>query len=226
MYFIFNMILPAVASIDDLYGQMIRGRFNKATFGADTMVVVEKLTSATIELWRLTKAKMLPTPAKFHYIFNMRELSRVFQGILMTPRDSIITGGQQTPTRDGATMLLRLWKHECLRVFQVRPAVLHPCPAPCALLRYDRAWRCRTDCCYRTSWRPRTTSSGSTTPWSACVSRTSARTPARRRGTRPTSSTSSATTSTMTTTCSRTTAPRSTRRVATCPGSRRAWRCT
>ena len=26
-FFIFNMILPAVTSIDDIYGQMIRGRF-------------------------------------------------------------------------------------------------------------------------------------------------------------------------------------------------------
>jgi len=117
-HFIFNMILPSVASIDDLYGQMIRGRFTRSEFGSATMSVVDKLTTATIELWRQTKARMLPTPAKFHYIFNMRDLSRVFQGIFLTPKDTILTGGQQTPTKDGALIIVQLWKHECNRVLQ------------------------------------------------------------------------------------------------------------
>ena len=50
--------------------------------------------------------KMLPTPAKFHYMFNMRELSRVFQGILTAPRETI--------TDD--KYLVALWRHECERV--------------------------------------------------------------------------------------------------------------
>lgn len=61
---------------------------------------------------------MMPTPAKFHYTFNMRELSRVFQGVLFAPKDTIKTGGQQTPSADQGINLLRLWKHECARVFQ------------------------------------------------------------------------------------------------------------
>ena len=55
--------------------------------------MVNKLTVATIALWRTMKDKMLPTPAKFHYIFNLRELSRVFQGILLTPSETIKNGG-------------------------------------------------------------------------------------------------------------------------------------
>jgi len=46
------------------------------------MKVINNLTKATIELWNKVKNTMLPTPSKFHYIFNMRELSRIFKGIL------------------------------------------------------------------------------------------------------------------------------------------------
>jgi hypothetical protein len=41
----------------------------------------------TVTLWNKIQAKMLPTPAKFHYLFNMRELSKVFQGIILATRD-------------------------------------------------------------------------------------------------------------------------------------------
>ena len=50
---------------------------------------------------------MLPSPAKFHYIFNLRELARVFQGILRVSLKEVATG----------TMLTHLWRHECQRVF-------------------------------------------------------------------------------------------------------------
>lgn len=49
--------------------------------------VAGRLVPMTITLWNKIQAKMLPTPAKFHYLFNMRELSKVFQGIILATRD-------------------------------------------------------------------------------------------------------------------------------------------
>ena len=66
------------------------------------------LVEMTIDLGRPVKAKMLPTPAKFHYIVNLRDLSRVFQGVFMCDVGEVL--------RSDVT-LLGLWKHECERVF-------------------------------------------------------------------------------------------------------------
>eukprot|EP01040_Poterioochromonas_malhamensis_P004773 gene4773-5123_t len=121
-FFIFNMVLPSITSINDIYGQMLNGRFPQNKFPEDVLGVVRKLTTTTISLWKTMKDKMLPTPAKFHYIFNLRELSRVFQGIMLTPTETIKTGGfrcekQGVPFAGGGATLLKIWKHECSRVF-------------------------------------------------------------------------------------------------------------
>ena len=53
---------------------------------------------------------MLPTPAKSHYTFNLRDLSKVFQGMLsITPEHC----------QDSRTFIY-LWIHESQRVFQDR----------------------------------------------------------------------------------------------------------
>eukprot|EP00462_Mataza_sp_D1_P017376 CAMPEP_0175163132 /NCGR_PEP_ID=MMETSP0087-20121206/25561_1 /TAXON_ID=136419 /ORGANISM="Unknown Unknown, Strain D1" /LENGTH=4572 /DNA_ID=CAMNT_0016451765 /DNA_START=103 /DNA_END=13822 /DNA_ORIENTATION=+ len=101
-FFVFNMTPPSVASIDNIYGSMLRGYFAESPLEE----IVEQLTSSTIELWTKCKTKMLPTPSKFHYIFNMRDLSRVFQGVLHSPLESLVQGDT----------CIELWAHECERV--------------------------------------------------------------------------------------------------------------
>jgi hypothetical protein len=82
--------------------------------------VAQKLVPMTITLWNRTQVKMLPTPAKFHYLFNMRELSKVFQGVILASRDRFRKGASQ-PYGGNVTApeayLLALWLHECRRVF-------------------------------------------------------------------------------------------------------------
>jgi dynein heavy chain len=127
-FFLFNMVLPEKESIKDIYDQMMTGRFAKEA--PETINVSKKLSDATYKLWTKMKERMLPTPAKFHYIFNLRELSRVFQGIMLVPNQmkgdiskSIFkTGGFRCEQgkslfNNGGSVLVRIWKHECCRVF-------------------------------------------------------------------------------------------------------------
>eukprot|EP00971_Amphidinium_carterae_P117259 2322791-Amphidinium_carterae.1 len=107
-FFTFNMVLPSTVSVDNIYGSIMRARFtSKAGAKASVQETSKKLTAATIDVWEKVKRSLLPTPARFHYIFNMRELSRVFQGILECPIEVITDEG----------VLVALWKHENTRVF-------------------------------------------------------------------------------------------------------------
>ena len=77
-FFSLNMILPSNQSVDNIYGEIIRLMYNPKTFNAQVAESAHKLVKATISIWEKVKKVMLPTPAKFHYQFNMRELFRVF----------------------------------------------------------------------------------------------------------------------------------------------------
>lgn len=41
------------------------------------------IVTATVDIYQAIKKELLPTPAKSHYTYNMRDLSKVFQGISM-----------------------------------------------------------------------------------------------------------------------------------------------
>ncbi|GIY16074.1 dynein heavy chain 8, axonemal [Caerostris darwini] len=107
---VFNCTLPAATSIDKIFGIIGGGYFCKERFTEEIVEFVSSFVPATRILWQDTKIKMLPTPAKFHYVFNLRDLSRIWEGMLKIENDECSSKED----------LLALWKHECTRVIADR----------------------------------------------------------------------------------------------------------
>jgi dynein heavy chain len=49
----------------------------------------EKIVDASVEVYQDIQKGLLPTPSKSHYTYNLRDLSQVFQGLLMANSKSI-----------------------------------------------------------------------------------------------------------------------------------------
>ncbi|OQR86425.1 dynein heavy chain [Achlya hypogyna] len=68
------------------------------------------IVSASVQLYQRVEAELLPTPSKSHYTFNLRDLSKVFQGVLMITKEHA----------GSIDALVQLWLHEEARVFRDR----------------------------------------------------------------------------------------------------------
>jgi dynein heavy chain len=80
-FFSINMTPPSNKSIGDIYGSVLGALFNPKKYTPDIITMKTYLIEATIAVWETVGKRLLPTPAKFHYLFNIRELARVFGGI-------------------------------------------------------------------------------------------------------------------------------------------------
>ncbi|CAF0978027.1 unnamed protein product [Adineta ricciae] len=103
-----NMTFPSENEIRRIFGTMISQRLQD--YDDEFKNLPDQLTTATIEMYETIVEKFLPTPTKIYYLFNLRDISKVFQGLLRAEKKMITS--KQT--------MIRLWIHECFRVFADR----------------------------------------------------------------------------------------------------------
>mmetsp|Transcript_64893 Transcript_64893/g.119431 ORF Transcript_64893/g.119431 Transcript_64893/m.119431 type:complete len:4522 (+) Transcript_64893:77-13642(+) len=72
--------------------------------------LAEPMTLASIALFQAIIDGFLPTPEKSHYLFNLRDVSKIFQGVALA----------HPKLYEEKEQMLRLWYHEACRVFSDR----------------------------------------------------------------------------------------------------------
>ncbi|XP_037663927.1 dynein heavy chain 2, axonemal isoform X3 [Choloepus didactylus] len=105
---IINMTFPTESQIIRIFGTMINQKLQD--FEEEVKPIGNVVTAATLDVYNTVVQRFLPTPAKIHYLFNLRDISKVFQGMLRANKDF----------HDTRSSITRLWIHECFRVFSDR----------------------------------------------------------------------------------------------------------
>lgn len=80
-----NFTVPTESQMRRIYETMAQAKFQQ--FYEEIKELVEPLTIATITLFHQISETFLPTPAKSHYVFNMRDISKVFQGLYLADKN-------------------------------------------------------------------------------------------------------------------------------------------
>uniref|UniRef100_A0A8D0HBM0 Dynein axonemal heavy chain 10 n=1 Tax=Sphenodon punctatus TaxID=8508 RepID=A0A8D0HBM0_SPHPU len=108
LFSVFNVPFPSEESLHLIYSSILKG--HTLLFDEPLASLADKMTFCTLELYKMIVRDLPPTPSKFHYIFNLRDLSRVYNGLVLTTKDRFQTVAQ----------MVRVWRNECLRVFHDR----------------------------------------------------------------------------------------------------------
>ena len=107
-YATYTVQMPTPESLTRIFESILAGHFEP--FVPDIQKNMSNYVKATVEIQNLVANTFFPTAVKFHYVFNLREVGTIFEGLL-----------RSEPAYYANNLLMaRLWMHECERVFADR----------------------------------------------------------------------------------------------------------
>ncbi|KAG8459256.1 hypothetical protein KFE25_014101 [Diacronema lutheri] len=98
------------ASMVRIFQTILDWWLDRSGFDSSFRTRSASVIAATMGAYKAAVDNLLPTPTKSHYTFNLRDFSRVVQGVLLTRKEDYAAPNE----------LITVWLHELLRVFYDR----------------------------------------------------------------------------------------------------------
>lgn len=104
MFSVFNSTFPSDETLIHIYQSILAG--HAASLSVEIQQTISTVIEMTLNLYKVIIIELPPTPSKFHYIFNLRDLSRIVAGMLQLHKSFFQTSSQ----------FVRVWRNEFTRV--------------------------------------------------------------------------------------------------------------
>ncbi|KAI1896623.1 hypothetical protein AGOR_G00096680 [Albula goreensis] len=105
---VFALSFPGLDALSTIYSSILSQHLRGEGFGTMLQKSCPQLIQLALGLHQRVSSSFLPTAIKFHYIFNLRDLSNIFQGILFSTSDCL-----KSPQD-----LVKIYLHESNRVYR------------------------------------------------------------------------------------------------------------
>jgi len=103
-----NFTFPDWGTVNYIFKTMLSNHFDN--FEDDIQQMALPLTQASTKLFQSMAENFKPTPSKCHYVFNLRDIAKVTQGVMQ------ISSSEAKSTNT----MIALWVHESMRIFHDR----------------------------------------------------------------------------------------------------------
>ncbi|MEQ2277173.1 Dynein heavy chain 9, axonemal, partial [Xenotaenia resolanae] len=105
---VFSLSFPGAEALSSIYSSILSQHLGGESFSSALQRSSSTLVQLALALHQRVSSTFFPTAVKFHYIFNLRDLSNIFQGILFCTSNCV-----KTPLD-----LLKIYLHESDRVYR------------------------------------------------------------------------------------------------------------
>lgn len=94
-----------------IFSSLMEDHFANTGLSGPASAALRAAVAGSVDILLFAQKTLRPTPSKSHYLFNLRDLGRVVQGLQMVAKEQLVADPKKA---------IRLWVHEVARVFSDR----------------------------------------------------------------------------------------------------------